>query len=449
MRKIALRVTIGLTIVLLLCSVNPLVDALYQYKFEKFVKPNASHFSLLEYYPPSRIQADKDFLYGIFGFIGLLLLVFLWSQEKLIAVKRLSANPPQGALCLIFFTRFMILLFAFAALMVSTAAFEALFSDFNTSSNFFAAIVILFIVNVVVFIPYLACIGIYKGLKLSTAIKFCLGTTVILGICMALKVSQYAAAGVAAVLSSFGFAKTMVDEFKGLEAFLGIKGKGIDEMFLSTAPAYYPDVAAQAPEAPVQTAHTPIQTSRPPIPTEDLSKLNAKTFYAPKEKPVVFLLAFGFIGIFLSFISFQLVDFKKFEFTPLMFVGFALVSWLFFVLVLKNRSNALLLSIDDRGFRCVDTNFLATANTNNQLNVLFRLYLFPKYRYFLFTDIRRFEVDYETGIGPVIVFFPRNESKRGLVFYFNSSHTPELICNLLIQKKNGTPEKRNSTNIKV
>jgi hypothetical protein len=441
MRKIALRIMIGLTIVLLLCSVNPLVDALYQYKFEKFVKPNASHFSLLEYYSPSRIQSDKDFMYGIFGFISLLLLAFVWSQEKLIAIKRLPASPSQGDLSLIFFTRCMLLLFGFAALMVSTVVFEAVFSHFNTSSNFFAAVVILFIINVMIFVPYTACIGIYKGLKLITAVKFCLGTTVILGICMALNMTQFAAAGVAALLSSFGFAKTMFAEFKGLEAFLGIKGKGIAEMFLSTAPARYQNVIPQTPEAPVQTAHTPVQIIRPPAATEDLEKLNVKTFYAPKEKPIVFLFAFGFIAIFLSFISFQLIDFKKFEPAPFMFVGFALVSWLFFVLVFKNRSNALLLSIDDRGFRCVDTNFLETATTNNQLNVLFRLYLFPKYRYFLFTDIRRFEIEYETSIGPVIVLFPRNESKRGLVFYFNSEYTPDLICNLLIQRKNGALEK--------
>lgn len=426
MSKMVLRIVIISIIVLIMWSVSPLIDSYYQYKFTNMIlvnNPNA-HFNY--YYDAERIQSDKNFLYGIYGFIGLMLLVLLYANESLQTVKKIAANPPQGVMFKIFFLRFIAFLFIIAALMVSTVVFEDLISNnVDTSTNLFAAGVILLACNVFILSPYVACLGIYNGFKGSTFFKLCLLVTIVMAICMALGIKKYAAGGVAALIGSFGISKTFADEFKNMEVFFGIEGKTITEMFSSTSPVYYP-------------SHIKVSdTIKEEIIENDNKKqttTNDVVFYAPKGKSDIFLVAFGFIAVFLGYIGFRLFDVTE-PFSPsILFIIISLTALYFFILVLKNRKNAVLLRIGSENFTCVDTDFLTSAKSNNQLSVLYRLYLFPKYKEYPFKNIRKFDIQYNTPIGPVLMVFPKNDEKRGVVFYFDASVTTEYVLHLLQSK---------------
>lgn len=65
---------------------------------------------------------------------------------------------------------------------------------------------------------------------------------------------------------------------------------------------------------------------------------------------------------------------------------------------------------------CVDTDFLATATSTNQLYVLFALLLFPSYKTYRYDDIRKFEISTASNIGPILVMHHKSELKKGIVF---------------------------------
>ncbi|MFU1855398.1 hypothetical protein ACK8HY_00120 [Sphingobacterium sp. NGMCC 1.201703] len=423
MAKNIYRILVLVIITSLLFTVDSIVEAVFQFKYNKLFEVNEALVPMHELYGEERIQADKNFLYGIVCFISLLLFLFLWSQEKLITVKRVDSTPFKSILFKIFSIRLLVFFLIFASLMMSLVVFETVFTTYITSSSLLAGGAILFILNVMIFLPYLACIGIYDGLRLHTFIKFSGGMSALLVICMAIGIGQYAAGGIAALLSSFGFAKAMKTEYEGIAAFFELSGKPLGEQLGNPAPEYYPD--------------TPIGRG------SDMGSLTPKNsivtdkivFYAPKEKSTMILFALGFVGVLISFIGLQLVDFNRFELAPIFFLLFGGIAFLFAVRIFINRRKAVLLEIDQDGFRCIDMDLSYAESTGNALDVIYRLYIFPRYKRFLLSEVRRFEIEYDTAIGPVLLFFPVHFKKRMMVFYFDQHYTVEVIYNLLEEKR--------------
>jgi len=423
MAKNIYRILVLVIITSLLFTVDPIVEAVFQFKYNKLLEVNEALVPMHELYGEERIQADKNFLYGIVGFISLLLFLFLWSQEKLITIKRVDSAPPKSILFKTFSIRLLVFFLIFASLMMSLVVFETVFTAYITSSNLLAGGAILFILNVMIFLPYLACMGIYDGLRLNTFIKFSGGISALLVICMAIGIGQYAAGGIAALLSSFGFAKAMKTEFDGIEAFFELKGKTFGEQFGSPSPVYYPDTPVEK-----------VLASDRFAPENNLATEKV-VFYAAKEKSTVILFALGFIGVFTSFNGLQLVDFNRFELVPIFFLLFGGVALFFAVRIFINRQKVILLEIDQDGFRCIDTDVSNSGSSGNALDVIYRLYIFPRYKRFLFSEVRRFEIEYDTAIGPVLLFFPVHHKKTVMVFYFGHHYNLEFIYNLLEEKR--------------
>lgn len=229
--KAILRIIVLTSIILLILSVDPLIDWLYQLKFNTKILPinPAADFNL--YYDAARISTDKKVLYADFGFISFMLLIFLNSQEKLINLKKASQNPPRNELFKIFVIRLFVYFSILAGIFFTYVVFEDVFAKFDTSSNIFVAGVILLIVNLVIIAPYIITIGIYDGFDILTFIKFSLTITVILGICMAIGISGYFGGAIAASVGSLSTGKKIAADFKKFDAFFGIQGKNIFEMF--------------------------------------------------------------------------------------------------------------------------------------------------------------------------------------------------------------------------
>lgn len=424
MAKNRYRILVLVMIILLLMGVDPLVEAVFQFKYNKLLQTNETLFPMHQLYGEERIQADKNFLYGIAGFISLLLFLLLWSQEKLAIVKHVRSPQPKPILFQIFSIRLLGLFLIFGAFMLSLVVFEEVLTTYITASNILATAIMLVILNTLIFLPYVACKGIYDGFKLNIFIKFSLGASAMLVVCMAIGVSQYAAGGIAVLLSSFGFFKAMRLEFNGLEDFFELRGKTFAEQLGGAPPVYYPELPID--RNLVSDRFVP----------ENSTATDPVVFYAPKEKSTLILVALGAGGTFISFIGLQLLDFARFEVVPLFFLSFGAVMLFFAVRIFINRQKAILLAIDQDGFRCIDTDFSYSETSGNALDVIYRLYIFPRYKRFLFTDVKRFEIVYDTAIGPILLFYPIHRSKRMMVFYFDQHYTVEVIYNLLEEKRN-------------
>lgn len=425
MAKVFLRILIVSVIVLLFLSVNPLIDLYYQYKFTHIHLVHNPNANFNVYYPLERIQFDKNFLYCIVSVIACMLLVFWYSQEKLLTLKKAATIPSKGVLFKIFFLRLMALIVIVTALMVSLAVFvDFISNNFNTSSNLFAGVVILAICNLVILMPYIACLGIYDGFKARTFLKFCVLLTIVMGLCMAVGVGQFAAGGIAALIGSVGAGKTMFAEFKAMSVFFEIEGKTLTEMFNNNTPVYSPRQTQNVNE----TSNTSIQ---------NVPKSNAFgsdiVFYAPSAKAEVLLILFAVLTLFLSYFGYHIFNVDKL-FSSVLCIFIACITAVLFVLLFIRRKKTVLVQVNDTSFTCIDTDFLKTAHSKNQLNVLWRLYFAPKYKKYQLKNIRKFEILNNTSVGSLLVVYPFDENRKGVVFYFDALITTTDLLNLLQSK---------------
>lgn len=395
-------------------SVNPIIEALYQFKFETKILPNHPNAVFEMYYDTNRIQFDKNVLYGISGFISIMMLIFLYSQEKLINLKKTSPNPSRNQLFKTFAIRLFTFFSTFGAFCLSFAIFDDIFESLDTSSNLFVAGVLLLITNVVIITPCIVSIGIYDGFKFITFLKFSLSITIVLAICMAIGVSQYMGTAIGAIIGTFSVSKQLKKDISNMEDFFNIKGKTIFELFSKKEINYYPDSQRR------------LQSKNNSIATETL------IFYFPKAKYNNLIYPIGLIILILGYFNFKLFDINHLHTINYIFIGFMLFLIFLFIRLLQEKP--ILLEIREQKIKCLNTDFLATANENNQINVINRLFVRRRYIEFSYNEIEKFEIQYDTPIGPVLIVYLKRKAKMGIVFYFDSTTTPEYILNLLNSK---------------
>ncbi|GEM_PF-6116779 len=411
MSKITLRIVLLIIIGLMMLSVSPLIDAKYQYKFSQYIlNYNAnSEFNLL--YDKATIQFDKNWLYGNFGVIGLSLILLLYAQENLRDLKSKTNHPAQGLLFRAFFLRFIAILVFVGAVLVSSVVFEDFFKKYS-SSNWFVGAIILFVMNLFLWVPYIACLGIYKGINKITVLKFSALMTGVMLVCFILGVKHYFAASISAIIGASTIGKKYGQEFKNMSVFFGIEGKTIDEMFSSTTAAYYPN----PPKNVVKVEET-----------ANISDKDIK-FYLPqiKFKSLPYLL--GIIAVIFGFFAYNFGRLGGSDFLIPFIIFFSVFLCCLYVMVniIRSKKSKILLQIGADIFTCLDTDYLE----KNQFNVISALFIRPSYKEYQFKDIRKFEI-MDTEMGSILVVYPYNEKRRGIVFYFDATTTPDYILNLL------------------
>ncbi|MBV6881263.1 hypothetical protein NG800_015185 [Epilithonimonas ginsengisoli] len=224
---LCLIVSIGI-----LFSVDPVVNWVFQHHFEKNILPFSPHAEFEMYFSESRISYDRNFMYGIWGFILSLFLLLIFLDFRLSYIND-SNSPDRKRQLSIFMLRVFAYAFIFVAFPMNLLIFDKgssaemlSFSDKMILSSF-----ILVMLNAGSLIPYLSQRNIAQFFKLKDVLIYNIGMIVCMLVLLYLGVSQYVAPAIAGLLSSFGFLKKMLDAWNHIDEYFDIKGKRIYEMF--------------------------------------------------------------------------------------------------------------------------------------------------------------------------------------------------------------------------
>lgn len=224
---LCLIVSIGI-----LFSVDSVVNWAFQNHFEKNILPFSPHAEFEMYFSESRISYDRNFMYGIWGFILSLFLLLIFLDFRLISINK-SHSPDRKKQLSIFMLRVFAYAFIFVAFPMNLLIFDKgssaemlSFSDKMILSSF-----VLVMLNAVSLIPYLSQRNIAQFFKLKDVLIYNVGMIVCMLVLLYLGVSQYVAPAIAGLLSSFGFLKKMLDAWNHIDEYFDIKGKRIYEMF--------------------------------------------------------------------------------------------------------------------------------------------------------------------------------------------------------------------------
>jgi len=224
MSKIIYITITTILVVCLFCVVNPLVEWIYHFKYTYITLPTSPHILWNDYRleKAEAMATDRGLLTVIVGVISLLLFFYLRTVFKLNTYKKSSTQILKTELWSIYVDRFVIVLCIITSVCVAFAVFDSLFTVvFDANSSFFVPGILIVLINLF-FIPfYIASIGIYDGLKLSTLLKFCIVISLVYAVCFAIGVSPYYIKAIVSTIGAILGSTGLLVEIKGLMTFLG------------------------------------------------------------------------------------------------------------------------------------------------------------------------------------------------------------------------------------
>lgn len=224
MSKIIYITITTILVVCLFCVVSPLVEWIYHFKYTYITLPVSPHILWSDYRleKAEAMNTDRSFLTIIAGVISLLLFFYLRTVFKLNAYKKNSTQILKAELWSIYMDRFVIVLCVITSICVAFAVFDSLFTViFDTNSSFFVAGILIALLNLFLIPFYIASIGIYDGLKLSTLLKFCLVISLVYGVCFAIGINPYYIKAIVSLIGAILGSTGLLVEIKGLMTFLG------------------------------------------------------------------------------------------------------------------------------------------------------------------------------------------------------------------------------------
>lgn len=224
MSKIIYITITAILVISLFCVVDPLLEWIYHFKYTYIRLPTSPHVLWSDYRleKAEAMATDRSFLTVIAAVISLLLFFYLRTVFKLNTYKKQSEQILKAELWSIYMDRFVIVLCIICSLCVAFAVFDSLLTVvFDTNSSFFVPGILIVLINLFCIPFYIASIGIYDGLKLSTLLKFCLVISLVYGVCFAIGINPYYTKSIVSIVGAIlGFTGVFV-EIKGLMAFLG------------------------------------------------------------------------------------------------------------------------------------------------------------------------------------------------------------------------------------
>lgn len=224
-------------IVLLLLSVQPLVDFLFNLKYTYHIYPVSPHLSWDVYKTEEKqhISFLTNKLYFFFALLSFLLLAYLRAYKYLLKLRIKETLPTQGELLSILLNRCYYLLFIGSVLYISVfLIYYVVFQFLPFTDSQLLLLSFFCYLNFILITPYIACIGIYEGLTLKNLLLISFSSCLLFAIGFKLNLSPYRASIIGNAILTVLSTTKLASEFKALETYFGIKGKTYKEMTTST-----------------------------------------------------------------------------------------------------------------------------------------------------------------------------------------------------------------------
>ena len=218
-------------IIAVLFSINNIVDSFYQYYFETTFLPKNPNADFDLMFGQSRLQSDKNFLFGLWIFTLSMLLLVMYQDFRLGKIKE-EEIPSRKKMLSVFFIRIIAYAFILVTLPMNLIVFDKSYdSMLSLTDKLILGMMICVMINSMALIPYLAQRNIANFFKLKDIVIFNMGMLITLVILIYLGVSQYVAPAISTAISGFPFISKITAAWKQIDDFFGIKGKQIYEMF--------------------------------------------------------------------------------------------------------------------------------------------------------------------------------------------------------------------------